>query len=282
MTSPDNNMNYSGTTYIFAQLVYMKSFTIVHILLLLVFLIAYQCAHAQDFIITTKGDSLVGDTRVFSFGSEWKVQLTGPDKKKTMFNIFQVREFSDKNEIYHPVKFREGFVFMKLLKPGYLSLYAFQQPERGTFDGHYLLKKDSKGIEVPNLGFKKVMSNFLSDCKAIATRVSEGEYGRNDLIRLIDDYNACVATNSIARQGTYVGANTIKATPKSWDDLHTKVSSHTDFQGKTDALEMIGEIRNKLGRGENIPKFLSSGLKSLLDSTDLKADLDAALGDLPE
>jgi hypothetical protein len=260
----------------------MRSFTIIHVLLLLIFLIAYQCAHAQDFVITTKGDSLSGDTRVFNFGTEWKVQLTKPDKTKAIFNVFQVREFSERNEIYHPVKFRDSYVFMKVLKAGYLSLYAFQLPEQGTFDGRYLLKKDSKGVEVPNLNYKKIMSSFLSDCEAVSAKVAAGIYGRKDLDLLIDDYNTCINANSKLRQSEEVPTNTTtKTTPQTWDDLHSKVTNHADFEGKSDALEMITEIKKKLSRDEKIPNFLTSGLKAILDSTDLKADLEKALGDLP-
>lgn len=260
----------------------MKSFTVVHVILLLLFLLAYQCTNAQDYLITVKGDSLTGSCKLLTMGREWRVQLTQPDKTKTTFSVLQTREFSYKNEVYHPVKFKDMYVFMKLIKKGYLSLYAFQQPDRVTFDGRYLLKKDLKGLEVPNLGFKKVLSNFLSDCESVSAKISDGAFGRNQLNDIIDEYNACLAAKSVERFNAAPVATSKQNVPASWDQLETKIKEHADFDGKADALEMVVVIKEKLSRGEKIPGFITGGLKPLLAPTDLKSDLDAALKDLPE
>ena len=103
----------------------MKNYIVIHILLFLLLMLMYQCAGAQDYVITTRGDSLTGDTRPLFFGQEKKVQLVGDDKEKTTYSLFDIRAFSHKGDIFHPVKGQAGYVFMKLIKPGYLTLYAF-------------------------------------------------------------------------------------------------------------------------------------------------------------
>src|SRR5688572_6281830 len=118
----------------------MKNLTIIHILLFLLLMLVHQCAGAQDYVLTTRGDSLTGEVKPLLYGPEKKVQLTASDNEKSTLSLFQIREFSSKGEIYHPVKGESGYVFMKLIQPGYLSLYAFQPENQVRFDG-LLLKK---------------------------------------------------------------------------------------------------------------------------------------------
>src|SRR5690348_13070906 len=135
----------------------MKNFAVIHILLFLLFLLVYQLAGAQDYLLTSRGDSLTGEVRPLLYGPEKKVQVISADKDKTTYSIFQVREFSSEGEVYQPVKGETGYVFMKLIKPGYLSLYAYQLDNQTRFDGLFLRKMDGQSLSVPNLGFKKFM-----------------------------------------------------------------------------------------------------------------------------
>src|SRR5687767_4710050 len=119
----------------------MKSYCIVPVLIALLLMLAYQCS-AQDYVVTTKNDTIRGDVKPLLYGADKKVQVTAADKKKTVLPITQTLGFSLRGEIFHPVRTDAGYTFMKLLKPGYLSLYAFQLENQMTYDGRYLLKKD--------------------------------------------------------------------------------------------------------------------------------------------
>ena len=156
----------------------MKNFCVIHILLFILLMLAYRCACAQDYILTTRGDSLTGEVKPLLYGPEKKVQITLSDKTKTTRSLFEIRAYSQAGETFHPVKGENGYVFMKLLKAGYLSLYAFQLDNQTRYDGLFLMKLDGDRIEVPNLGFKKFIAKFLDDCPEVADKIMEGELGK--------------------------------------------------------------------------------------------------------
>lgn len=229
-------------------------------------------------MLTHRGDSLVGDVKPMLYGPEKKVQITGADRDKTTFSIFQVRAFTSEGETYHPVKGETGYVFMKLLKPGYLTLYAYQPENQQRFDGLLLKKRDGDNMTVPNLGFKKYMSGFLEDCPAVAGRISSGELGKKDLSEIIDAYNACVAGRTVDHEK--VIAERVEQTSRigKWDSLEEKIRA-ADFSEKNNALEMIAEVRKKIQQGEKIPNFLVTGLRNSLEDTGFGPDLEEAVSE---
>ena len=258
----------------------MKSFSVLHILLVILLMIVYQCTKAQDYLVTAKGDTITGQLKPLTYGPEKKVQVIAADKKKTSYSILQLKSYHYKGETYHPVKTATGYAFMKLLKPGYLSLYAFQQENQVAYDGLYLVKRDGSSMEVPNLSFKKMMERFLEDCSDVATKIDAGELGKKDINQIVDEYNGCIQARTIDHGQIIVQSKeqTRKAEP--WDVLEQKVKAKEEFAGKNDAVEMITEIRNKIKRGEKIPNFMIEGLKSSLQGTDLSSDLENALAEL--
>ncbi|MBT1704849.1 hypothetical protein [Chryseosolibacter indicus] len=258
----------------------MKTFSVVHILLLVIFLLVYQCAKAQDFVVTAKGDTIAGKVRPLTYGPDKKVQITTQDKKKNTYSIFQIRGFKFNNEVYHPVKLPAGYTFMKLITPGYLSLYAFQQENQVNYDGLCLVKRDGTTLEVPNLTFKKLMTRFLHDCETVSKKIDDGVYGKKQLDQIIAEYNQCIdqrtseSTASVTRQQTQVKQ------VNAWDNLEEKLKEKTDLKDKETALEMIAEIKNKIRRSEKVPNFLIEGLKSSLANAGLNEELEKALGEL--
>ena len=254
----------------------MKNFAVIHVLLLLLLVLVFQIVDAQDYVLTNRGDSVVGQVKPLLFGPEKKVQVTGENKEKTSFSIFEVRSFSSEGEIYHPVKGEAGYVFMKLLQPGYLSLYAYQLENQSRFDGLFLKKMDGATLVVPNLGFKKYLGKFLEDCPDVVTRIKEGELTRKNLPEVIDAYNACVGDRTVDHEKVIAEKKEQTTVISAWDALEVQVEA-ADFSEKNNALEMIAEIRKKIRDKEKIPNFLVEGLKSSLQSTGLTAALDKAI-----
>ena len=235
---------------------------------------------AQDYVVTAKGDTIKGEVKLMSFGSNSTVKLTGSDKKKSTYTIFQVQSFAYKNEIYQPVKGPNGYTFMKLKKAGYLSLYAFQIPNQLTFDGLYLTKKDGTSMEVPNLSFKKMMTKFLSECDSVVNKIDKGRLTRRHLDAIVDEYNACIISKTIDYT-KMISLQTEQAVKISaWDILEEKLKVKADFDGKVSALEMITEIKGKIKKDEKVPNFLTEGLTKILNPTELKIELENALKEL--
>jgi hypothetical protein len=236
-------------------------------------------AIGQDYVLTTRGDSLTGKVRALHFGPDKKVQITSADKEKTSLSLFQVREFSSDGDIYHPIRGEKGYVFMKLLQPGYLSLYAFQIENQARFDGLLLKKADGDIMVVPNLGFKKYVSQFLEDCPDVVSRIDEGELNKRNLTELVNAYNQCIQGRTVNRDEIIAEKEQQNAMIDAWTSLEQKVRS-MEFGEKTNALEMIAEIKKKLDRKETIPNFLVEALRNSLKDTGLTPDLEQALGQL--
>jgi hypothetical protein len=211
------------------------------------------------------------------------VQITEPGKKKAVYPFYKVKAFSVDGELFQPVKGPDGYVFMKLLKSGYLSLYSFQHANQTLYNGMYLLKKDGSGIEVPNLTFKKGMRNFLDDCPVVADKIDTDVLNKKDLHQIIDEYNACIENRS-SRVETVVAADKPVQQPvkvsSAWEALEGKVKAEPDFPEKENALEMIAEIKSKIAASQKIPNFLIEGLKSALAQDAFKAELENALKEI--
>ncbi|NJM25715.1 MAG: hypothetical protein HC859_09715 [Bacteroidia bacterium] len=266
----------------------MKVFSFVHVLLFLLCLLVCKCATAQDYVVTLQNDTLKGEVKPMMFSLTKSVQLAQPDKKKVTYTVIEVKGFRYDNEEYRVVRDNKGYTFMKVLKEGYLSLYAFQPENQNNFDGRFLQKRDGSSLEVPNLSFKKQMSRFLAECE-VSDKIDKGELGRRELEQIIDEYNVCIAKNSVqsaeqpAPQMPVVSQQpaTPVATSEAWQTLETKVKEGADFEGKSTALEMITEIRSKLGRKEKVPNFMVGGLKETLGpQTHLAEALNDALKEL--
>lgn len=255
----------------------MKNYIVIHILLFLLLMLVYQCASAQDYVLTSRGDSLTGEVKPLLYGPEKKVQIiSSEDRKKNTFSIFQVREFSSEGEIYHPIKGETGYVFMKLIQPGYLSLYAYQMENQTRFDGLCMKKLDGNTLAVPNLGFKKYVGRFLEDCPAVVERIETGDLGKKNLTELVNAYNECVTNRTVDHTSVIAKQEVQTSQMDVWDSLDKKVRG-VEFGEKNNALEMIAEIKKKIQRGEPIPNFLMEGLKNSLKDTGLSADLDHAI-----
>jgi hypothetical protein len=235
---------------------------------------------AQDYAINLRGDTIRGSIKVYHFTSDLKIQVTDKDSKKQTIPIFQVKSYSKDNEIYHPVKGPSGYKFMKLLKGGYLSLYAFQQEKQMSYDGLLLNKKDGTFLEVPNLNFKKSLRKYLDDCPSTAEKIENGVFQRKDIQGIVDDYNACVQKTNSARPEPVRVSEVIRTETSAWYLLEEKVKSQGDFPGKPDALEMISEVRNKISRNEKIPNFLLEGLKNSLKDANVAKELEDALQEI--
>ncbi len=106
-------------------------------------------------------------------------------------------------------------------------------------------------------------------------------YGKKDLEKIVDEYNACIESKTIKTAQTITQEKETGVKANSWDALTEKINNHDDFEGKGTALKMTADIKSRLQRGEKIPSFVIDGLKNVLASqTDLKEALQLALSEI--
>jgi hypothetical protein len=221
-------------------------------------------AFSQDYIITTKGDSLSGSIKILSNDLLDKVQLS-TDKKK-IFTALQVRTVSLNGETYKPQKLNNTIRFMKVLKSGYLSLYAFKPENQNMYDGRLLVKLDGKFMEVPNLVFKKAMAEFLEDCESVAEKIKSSEYGKKNLDGIIDAYNMCINDKTKALGKKIVIQEAGKDKLSAIAALKTKIQQLDDAKSK-DALDLLTDMETKVKNGDTIANYQVEALKNLLANT---------------
>ena len=256
-------------------------YIVIHIVLLLLFLLIHQCSSAQaDYLVTTSGDTVRGEIKMLLYGNEKRVQVKSENGKET-YSIFQTKGFNYDNQLYHPVKGPEGYTFMKLLKSGYLSLYAFTPSNSTTYSNQLLLKADGDALEVPNLGFKKRMADFLGDCGDTGAHIESGDLTKKELDQIIDEYNKCIQAKTRKLENAIALNMNKKEKFSAWDSLEDAIKTQPDFDGKTTSLEMLEDIKKRIARNEQIPNFILEGLKSTLASqTQLKDALEKALAEI--
>ncbi|MCW5910646.1 MAG: hypothetical protein KIT62_06205 [Cyclobacteriaceae bacterium] len=249
------------------------------ILLLLIVLPVYAFTQT-DYIVTAKADTLRGEVRILSYDIMDRVQVnTG--KKKEIFTALQVLGVYLDEKFYRPVQYDKRVMMMQQLKAGYLSLYAFRLPNQATYDGRYLYRLDGKNIEVPNLGFKKIVSAYLEGCPDLSEKIKAGELGKKDLDQILDDYNTCMASARPA-EAAPAAKPVVNNRVIAIQNLKQKIAGQ-DFASKKDALDLLNDLEQKAGRQETIPNYLLEGLKSYLASVaTVQADLENLLALLKE
>ena len=248
----------------------------------LLILSCFCCStYGQDYLVTNKGDTLRGKIKIMSYDRLDRVQVND-QKKKTVFTAMQVKEVFFDGAAYHPKQAENSIRFMKLVKPGYLSLYSARD-ESQNYSKRYLIKRDGAMIEVPNLSFKKSMIDFLGDCETVKEKLGGKDYGKKDLDQIIDDYNAFIESNTTANQEARAFRQKAATKIDPLQKLKKTVQDQNEFPSKKDALDLIDDIIAKIKGGQAIPNYLVEGLqKYLADIEATKEDLEKALDFLNE
>lgn len=258
----------------------MKRLANRHFLLVLILLLIHPIVRGQDYLVTTSSDTLRGEIRPLMFGPEKKVQVRTAEGKE-IYSILQTRYFVLDGVSYFPIRGPEGYTFMQLVKEGYLSLYRFQPEKSNVYSGTFLRKADGTGIELPNIGFKKQMTDFLADCEDVTSRIESGDLKKTDLDAIIDRYNACINSRTQGVREDIQVRVEAKSTLTLWNELEAAIEKEGNFENRETALEMVADIQNRIGRGEKVPNFIIQGLKSAIgDRPALTAPLDKALASL--
>lgn len=197
------------------------------------------------------------------------------DGKKEIYTALQILILSVDSNFYKPVQLDKSIKLMKVIKKGYLSLYGYRLPNLTTFDGRFLVKLDGTSMEVPNLGFKKIIANYIEDCSEVSLRVKDGDLGKKNMEEIVDLYNACMtkgnpAPVSISSEEALLKTKQLEAI----QTLKNKIEVQ-DFSTKKDALDILRDIESKVDRNENVSNYLLDGLQSTLkDQPAVSEDLN--------
>ncbi len=238
------------------------------IFLLVIFSFCLYPTYAQtDYVVTSRGDTLNGKTKILTYDILDRVQVV-VNKKKMNYTALEATTVVLEGVTYHTIKYDRGYRYMKLIKQGFLSLYGFRLPNQATYDGQYLVKRDGSTMEIPNLTFKRSITNFLGDCNEIKERIKSGDLGRKDMDQIIDRYNSCLQfkTEKIMASTPVVIAPIEDDKMIAINSLITKIEAGVDFTSKRDVLDLLKDLRSKVGRSEILPNYLTKEIKNYLNT----------------
>lgn len=241
-------------------------------------LIEFAALAQTDYLITLKSDTIKGDLRIMSYDQLDRVQVSNNGKKE-MFTALHILTLNKSNEFYKPVQIDKSIKLMKIMKTGYLSLYSFRLDNQTTYDGRYLVKLNGEVMEMPNLGFKKIMASFLEDCSELSEKLKKGDLRKGDTDEIIDEYNVClskeksgftVVPQSVSTPQALAATNQKEAI----QNLMNKIKE-LNFATKEDALDILRDIESKVNRNDTVSNYLIEGLQSTLkDQPTLSEDLN--------
>jgi len=216
----------------------------------------------KDYLITTEGDTLFGKVTLISNDPLDRAQVITTDKK-IGFTALQLREVNFQDERFHPAQLGDNVRLMKLIKGGYLSLYAYRVEKETTYTGRLLKKMDGTSVDLPILTFRGALVNFIEDCETLAERVKKRELGRNDLELIVSEYNQCIN----------------KSTNIKFQESNKKVSQNkkrgevlkflrkiemSDLNNKNEITEVLNDMLTRLESGKVIPSYQQEALREFL------------------
>lgn len=238
-------------------------------------LLFFSASYGQDYVVTLKSDTIRGSARILSYDLLDRIQLVN-GRDKTTYTAVQLRAASIKNETFNPVRYDNAIRMMKVIRSGFLSLYAFRLAGQVTYDGQILVKMGSNPAEVPNIGFKRYVGQLVEDCPDVADRVKTGEFDRKNITELVDRYNTCVVGIQ-ERRIESAEKNVSNPTTDFIEQMKARVTS-SDLATKAEVNDLLNSINEKVIKKEPVPSYMKEGLKSYLSQrSDFKEDMEQLL-----
>ncbi|MGE0589765.1 MAG: hypothetical protein AB7O48_14405 [Cyclobacteriaceae bacterium] len=221
------------------------------------------CASAQiDFVLTLQGDSIAGKVTLNSTSVVDRVQInTGTGKVN--LTAMQVKEVNINKEVFEPVQLGERIRFMKLIKSGFMSLYAYKVEREPDYAGRLLRKLDGSYVDVPTLTFRGALVNFLKECYDVSEKVKSKELGRNELPLIVDMFNDCMKDKTESRFNA--GKAEISRDNKRLFimDFIRKIEA-SSIDNKSEVTQILNDMLSKIESNQVVPRYQIEALKEYL------------------
>lgn len=231
--------------------------------LFLMFMIATFAGPAfaqEDYLVTARGDTLVGNITFLQGDKLDQVQVRG--QKKILLPALQVRTSVQNGVIFRPVKYQDKLRMMKVLLDGYISYYAFQPSmENKTYASYLMVRADGERMEVPRLNFKREMMEFLND-QSINDSINRDLLGRSDIEHIIRQYNKNIrqSTQDKIKARDLYNSPEIQRIDSVIASLRT-LETPQNTEAIVELTEALQEIRLRKLDKKIIPKYLRTALE---------------------
>lgn len=232
-------------------------------LCILIFLIATPNLVAQKgFVINQQNDTLSGFLSIISSKDIDRVELIDQNRKTT-YSARQIKSLMIESIIYHPIQYAGKYQFMQLLKPGFLSLYAFKIENQTTLSGRLLIKAGGDMLDVPGIRFKGIVAGFLKECETVSVKVKSGELRRENIEQIVDEYNQCKEEINTVREEQVEKILNREQKIELINDFKNQVTQ-SSYKKKGEVNGLLDDIRAKIENDQPVPKYQSEALKEFL------------------
>ena len=161
-------------------------------LLLLICIIQANFLVAQnDYLITLKGDSLVGkiDLRQARFYDELTIKT---DEGKQNFRVYAIKKVVKEENTFEMVTFNNKKVFGQVVEKGSkASLYLVRNDGNQSFVNKLITKNDGKSAVLQVVKFKNTITKLFDDCPELIERLDNKEFSMQNLSELLQFYEDC-------------------------------------------------------------------------------------------
>lgn len=220
-----------------------------------IFIFSITWCYAQnDYLITTKSDTLRGRIELLLPDDTHDELIIASEGNTQKFKAFEFIMFKQNDEVYRTVKLSNIYKIMRVEIDGYLSLLSFRPVSNYRFGSKYLLKKNSIGMEVPTFSFSKKMSDLVSDCDDVVSKIEDKTYRSRDLEAIITVYNNCIKERT---RDLYKTPAVVTRQQRAAGDKFNSNST----KSITELKILLKDIEQKLIKGEEIPSYMISALK---------------------
>jgi len=230
----------------------------------------------QQYYLKLNGDTVFGKLRISQYNdNSRKINFKDNEgKKKVVYPQTASYVFGLKDYQLRSVIFRDQRLFMEPVYEGRVSVYNYIRYEKNSstlMNSRVLIKKKGEGIEISGLTFKSQMKKFFDDCNRIIEGLDNKTYKFKDLVKIAEDYEDCGS-----EQDEITISNNVKPASSSMFEnlrsLRLSITNTADFDNKSDLLELVDDIIQKLQKQETVPAYLWLALTSMTEGNE---DLDS-------
>ncbi len=247
-----------------------------YLVLLISLLAPSQILAQSDYVVTSRGDTLTGVVKIIPGAKLDRLQLI-TTSKKTNYNALQAKSIKIDQEIFHAIQLGENMRYMKLIRPGHLSLYGYRIDNQTSYDGRLLRKVSGETFDVPTLLFRTSVLNFIEDCDSAAIHVKQRKLSRDDLDAVIDEYNTCM-DEKYQQRALEEEIRMTRENKMAKLEAFMNLIETMDIKNKSEIVGLLKDIKGKVESDTAVPSYQKEALKDYLkDVLETKDNLEGIL-----
>ncbi len=199
---------------------------------------------------------------------------------------------------YRSVIFANSRLFMQIVREDErVSLYNYiHKRDNSVITSRVVIRQDGEAVEISILNFKNQMMEFLEDCPPIVVKLESRDYKFKHHQAMLAEYNQCEllqypSSPTVTSQATptlpaAASGQTAQPVPpvmvdpqksdiqvlrlNKLEEFEQYVTGLQNFQFRSDVLELVKDLENRVHQNSDIPNYLWSTLEAMVqDNTEL-------------